>query len=144
MHNATPDGDSFQGVEIGSGGNMHDSSISQRGVLKVRRPPLASMPGVGYDSLAHSPDPPSVVSISLSPVRAGNMLPYLVWHGFPAEAPHSPLISGEFQELLPMRVDVLVFERPGSCVGQGRHLAHLNPHITSDIDEHDGSGRAGW
>ena len=83
---------------------------------KVRRPPLASMPGEGSGSLAHSTDPPLVVGISFSPVRAGDMLPNLVWHGLPAEAPHSPLVSGGCQEVLPMRVDVLVLNGPARCV----------------------------
>ncbi len=87
MHTATPDGDSFPELKLEVAVICMISSISQRGVLKARRPPLAYLPGVGYDVLAHSTDPPSVVSISLSPVRAGSMLPNSVWHGLPAEAP---------------------------------------------------------
>ena len=46
---------------------IYDFLISHRGVLKVRRPPLASMLGEGYGSLAHSSDPPLLVGISARP-----------------------------------------------------------------------------
>jgi hypothetical protein len=56
------------------------------------------------------------------------MLPNLVGT-VPAEVP------GLFQDLLPMRVYVLVLNGPTCKMGMGRHLAHQKPHLTSDIDE---------
>ncbi len=56
MHTATPNGDSVQELKLEVAVICMISPSSQRGVLKARRPPLASMLGVGYDSLhTHRP-----------------------------------------------------------------------------------------
>ena len=99
---------------------MHDFLNFPTGCAKARRSPLASLPGVGYDVLAHSTDPPLDVSIFFA--REGGE--HAAQFGVARFAGGS---SWKFQELLPMRVDILVFEWPGLECGPGSPFGAPEP-----------------
>ena len=94
MHTATPDGDSFQELKLDVVVRCMNSSITQRGVLQARRSRLASLPGVGYDSLAHSTDPPSAVSIFFAREGGGHAAQFGVARFAGGSSPGAPADEG--------------------------------------------------